>query len=209
MLGSLGTIGMDWERDRMGVGGPGGGWPRGPAPGSRPVCLLPLRPPPPPLLLPHPGLRAWLSSGEQVWSRPGRALQDHLHTSDPDPSPKREGNTFSAPAVWSQAPHTQPSTRPPHRTPAPSQATATSAPAAQEGSPWSPLPLLFLDPSTRPPTGGSDQPASVGSPRGPSRSLGPLLTKGCPPWSPFFTVPAQKDCLRPCLKSFRVCPRPP
>lgn len=47
MLGSLGTIGMDWERDRMGVGGPGGGWPRGPAPGSRPVCLLPLRPPPP------------------------------------------------------------------------------------------------------------------------------------------------------------------
>lgn len=31
----------------MGVGGPGGGWPRGPAAGCRPVCLLPLWPPPP------------------------------------------------------------------------------------------------------------------------------------------------------------------
>ena len=178
----------------MGVGGPGGGWPRGPAAGCRPVCLLPLWPPPPLLccfLIQASGL-GFL--GEQVWSRPGRGLQGHL-TSDADPFPKREGNTFSAPDIWPQAPHTQLSIRPPHRTPAPSQATATSALAAQEGSPWSPLPLLFLDPSTRPPTCGSDQPAAVG----PSRSPGPLLTKGSPPWSPFFTVPAQKDCLRPCL----------
>lgn len=47
------------------------------------------------------------------------------------------------------------------------------------------------------------------APHGPSRSPGPLLTKGSPPWSPSFTVPAQKACLRPCLKSFRACPRPP
>lgn len=52
-----------------------------------------------PLLLPRPGLRAWLSSGLQPASCPvpslragvifcpGQGLQGHLHTSDPDPSP--------------------------------------------------------------------------------------------------------------------------
>ena len=104
MLGSLGTIRMGWERGwgsgDLGEDGPGGQLLDTQLPPRWQPCLHPASPAAAsPLLLPHPGLRAWLSSGLEPTSCPvpslragvipcpGQGLQGHLHTSDPDPSP--------------------------------------------------------------------------------------------------------------------------
>lgn len=233
MLGSLGTIRMGWERGwgsgDLGEDGPGGQLLDTQLPPRWQPCLHPASPAAAsPLLLPHPGLRAWLSSGLEPTSCPvpslragvipcpGQGLQGHLHTSDPDPSPlprsvsRARGEHLCSRHLATGTSHAAvypPS--PPHPCSL-SQPTATSGPLLLKKDPHGHhYPSSSSTPPTRPPTRGSDQPASGGSPCGPSCSPEQLLPKGSPLWSPFFTVPAEKDCLLLCCKFFRVCPRTP
>lgn len=150
-------------------------------------------------------------------SRPGRGLQGHLHTSDPDPSPlprsvsrERGEHLLCSRCLATGTSHaTVYPPSPPHPCSL-SQLTTASGPL-----------LLKKDPNGHhyPSSSSTPQPVLphvaqisqllVAPPVPPPAHQDNCSPRGSSPWSPFSTVPAEKDCLLFCFKSFRVCPCTP